>query len=226
MFAVHYFSDMCDVDANRLGTLWFNNNSFHEGSGSANYGWFMFDTSAGGGSGNCPAVEWPQIQVLNNAFWMDNPAKPYFFWIVQPNEFTTFAGGNVINTNWGTNNMAGGYGTGWPGPGYLNASPISPYAFQGASTAADTVGVSNLIGVSTAPFDLTTFVPNSSLINAGTNPPPSWPKLPVRFQFGPSAVPVARTEPRTIGAMERSNQLRAKTGPISADHRLPERKKQ
>ncbi|MHB1840405.1 MAG: hypothetical protein ACYCPD_11660, partial [Acidobacteriaceae bacterium] len=216
----------CDVDANRLGTLWFYNNSFYEAPGSTLYAWYLFDTSAGGGYGNCPAVEWPQIQVLNNAFWMDNPAKPYFYWNLEVNQFTTFAGVNVVNSNWGSGNMtaanaAASYGTGWAA-----VTSISPYAFQGASTVADTVGVSNLIGVSTAPFDLTTFVPNSALINAGTNPPPSWPKLPVRFQFGPSAVVKVRTQPRTIGAMERSNHSGAKTGPISADHRLPERKKQ
>jgi hypothetical protein len=229
MFAVHYFSDQCDVDASRLGTLWFYNNSFHEGA-ATNYGWYLFDTSAGGAYGNCPAVEWPQIQVLNNAFWMDNPAKPYFYWITEPNEFTIF-GANVINANWGTNNMnptdqTASYGAGWPGPGYKNVSPISPYAFQGASTSADTVGVQNLIGVSTPPFDLTTFVPNSSLINAGTNPPATWPKLPVRFQFGPSAIPTDRTQPRTIGAMERSNHTGARSGLTSLTHRLPEHKKQ
>ena len=103
MFAVHYFSDQCEVDANRLGTLWFFNNSFHEGIGTY-YDWYLFDTSAGGANGNCPAVEWPQIQVLNNAFWMDNPAKPYFYWITEPNQFTIF-GANVVNANWGTNNM-------------------------------------------------------------------------------------------------------------------------
>ncbi|MHB1960244.1 MAG: hypothetical protein ACYCO5_14625 [Acidobacteriaceae bacterium] len=219
MVPIHYFSDMCTPDANRLGTLWFYNNSFYEPDTGKLWRWFMFDTAAGGGD-NCPAVEWPQIQMLNNALWMDSPRKPFFYWGLQVNQFTTFDGGNVLNSNWGTNNMAGGDGAGW------SQHNLNPHAFQGASTAADTVGVSNLIGVSTPPFDLTTFVPNSSLINAGTNPPASWPKLPVRFQFGPSAVPVARTQPRTIGAMERSNQLKAKTGPISADHRLPERKKQ
>jgi hypothetical protein len=155
----------------------------------------MFDTSAGGGD-NCSAVEWPQIQMLNNALWMDSPSKPYFYWDLQVNQFTTFDGGNVLNSNWGTGNMTGGDGTGW------SQGNLNPYAFQGASTAADTVGVSNLIGVSTAPFNTTTFVPNSSLINAGTSQPASWPKLPVRFQFGPSAVQTDRYQPLTIGAME------------------------
>jgi len=202
MVPIHYFSDMCDLDANRLGTLWFYNNSFYAGTGTL-WRWFLFDT-AGAGGGNCPAVEWPQIQVLNNALWMNSPSKPYFYWNHEPNQFTTFAGANAVNSNWGIGNMTGGDGTGWASANssYGSQGSTSPYAFQGASNLADTVGVSNLIGVSTPPFDLTTFLPNSSLINAGTNPPNYWPKLPVRFQFGPAAVPVARTQPLTIGAME------------------------
>jgi hypothetical protein len=39
-------------------------------------------------------------------------------------------------------------------------------------------------------------------MNTGTNPPATWPRLPVRFQFGPSAIPIPRTQPLTIGAME------------------------
>jgi len=222
---IHYFSDMCTPDSNRLGTLWFYNNSFHEGTGTL-WRWFLFDTSAGGGSQNCPAVEWPQIQALNNAIWMDSPAKPHFYWNLQVNQFTTFAGANVVNSNWGTGNMAGGDGTGWASATATSQGSLSPYAFQGASNSADTVGVSNLIGVSTPPFDLTTFVPNSSLINAGTNPPASWPRLPVRFQFGPAAVVKPRIQPRTVGAMERSNHSGTRTGLTSVNHRLPERKKQ
>ncbi len=226
MDPVHYFSDMCDVDANRLGTLWFYNNSFYNATTTL-WRMYIFDTGGAGGGEDCPAVEWPQIQALNNAIWITKNSNqtPWFYWNLEVNQFTTFAGSDIISSNWGTGNMAGGDGTGWASATVSGQGSLSPYAFQGASNVNDTVGVSNLIGVSTAPFDLTTFVPNSSLINAGTNPPASWPKLPVRFQFGPSAVKV-RTQPRTIGAMERSNQLGAKTGPISADHRLPERKKQ
>ena len=229
MDPVHYFSDMCDVDANRLGTLWFYNNSFYNATTTL-WRMFIFDTGGVGGGGDCRAVEWPQIQALNNAIWIikDSNQTPWFYWNKEVNQFTTFAGSNVVSSNWGTGNMAGGDGTGWAmaNSSYGSEGSTSPYAFQGASNVNDTVGVSNLIGVSTAPFDLTTFVPKSALIHAGTNPPASWPKLPVRFQFGPSAVVKVRTQPRTIGAMERSNQLGAKTGPISADHRLSERKKQ
>ncbi len=189
---IHYFSDTGAADNNRLGTLWFYNNSFYEPSNSY-WRWFMFDTS-GGGAGDDPAIEWPQIQVHNNAIWLDSPAKPYFYWNKESNQFTNF-GKNVITSNWGNGVMTGGDGTGW-------ANSTSPYTFQGATNTADTTGVSNLIGVSADPFDVSTFSPYPALINAGANLPAFGPRLPVRFQYGPSAIQKARIQPLTVGAME------------------------
>jgi len=59
-----------------------------------------------------------------------------------------------------------------------------------------------LIGVSADPFNVTTFVPNSALINAGSALPASGPRLPVRFQYGPTAIQTIREQPLTIGAIE------------------------
>jgi hypothetical protein len=193
MVPIHYSVDMCTPDNNRLGTLWFYNNSFYEGTGTL-YRWDLFDTTAGGGNYCTSIIEWPQIQVDNNAIWMDSPTKPYFYWSYSADQFTTF-GNNVVNSNWGSDSMAGGDGTGW-------AYQISPYAFQGASNSADSAGVSNLIGVTEEPFNLTTFKPNASLINAGESLQSGGPELPVRFQYGPSAVQMVRTQPLTLGAME------------------------
>ena len=192
---IHYSTDHGSLENDRIGTLWFYNNSFYEPvcNGCQNYRWYMFDTSAGGGN-NCREIEWPQIQAWNNAIWMVSPKKPYFFWNRVTTQFTVF-GRNIVNSNWGTDNLAGGDGTGW-------TLSTNPYAFQGASNAADNAGISKLVGVSAAPFDLTTFVPNPVLVNAGISLPASGPRLPVRFQFGPSATPQVRTQPLTIGAME------------------------
>ena len=189
---IHYATDQCGLENDRIGTLWFYNNSFYEPTGKY-WRWFMFDTTAGGGN-DCPEIEWPQIKVYNNAIWMESPRKPYFYWNSEINEFTTF-GKNVINANWGSEDPAGGDGTGW-------GTKASPHAFQRASNNADNTGMSNLIGVSAAPFDLTTFAPTSALINAGASLPPSAPRLPVRFQYGPSAIQVLRKQPLTVGAME------------------------
>jgi len=192
VYPIHYFSDSATPDDNRLGTLWFYNNSFYEPTNKF-WRWHLFDTTAGGGS-DALAVEWPQIQVLNNAIWMDSPTKPYFFWNVYTIQFTTF-GKNVINSNWGTGSMSGGEGTGW-------YSRVSKYAFQGGSNSVDTTGISNLIEVSTAPFNLTTFAPTSALVGVGEKLPAGASKLPVRFQYGPSAIQKVRKQVLTIGAME------------------------
>ena len=150
--------------------------------------------SAGGGSGDFPEIEFPLIEAHNNVLWMDDPSNPYFFWNEKTNQFTNF-GVNAVNSNWGTGDMSGGIGTGW-------ASGASPNAFQGASNQNDESGISNLIGVATAPFDLSTFLPNAALIDAGQALPGPIVKMPVRFQFGPSGIPVPRQRPLTVGAME------------------------
>ncbi len=192
---IHYATDHGSLENDRIGTLWFYNNSFYEPTcnGCSNWRWEMFDTSGGGGN-DYPEIEWPQIQAHNNAIWMDAPTKPYFYWENRSTEFTTF-GKNVINSNWGTNNMAGGDGTGW-------TTGLPTNAFQGASNSADTTGINNLIGVAADPFDVSTFAPNPVLVNAGASLPAAGPKLPVRFQYGPSAVQTVRVQPLTVGAME------------------------
>jgi hypothetical protein len=125
---------------------------------------------------------------------MDSVKNPYFNWNERTNQFTTF-GTNFLNASWGTGNMKGGNGTGW-------AAVTSKYAFQGASNSNDNFGLSNLVDASTEPFNVTTFVPNAALINAGTALPASAPRLPIRFQYGPTAVQAVRTQPLTVGAME------------------------
>ncbi|HEY1901987.1 MAG TPA: hypothetical protein VGG56_06135 [Terracidiphilus sp.] len=189
---IHYSTDHGALEDDRVGTLWFYNNSFYEPVGT-DYSWNLFDTSGGGGD-DFAEIEWPQIQAVDNAIWMDSTKEPYFNWNVRTNQFTTF-GRNALNSNWGTNNMTGGNGTGW-------ASLTSKYAFQGASNSADTIGLSNLVVASEELFNVTTFVPNAALINAGTSLPANAPKLPVRFQYGPTAVQVVRDQPLTMGAME------------------------
>jgi uncharacterized membrane protein len=192
---IHYASDSGSLEDDRIGTLWFYNNSFYEPvcNGCKVWRWSLFDTSGGGGD-NFPEIEWPQIQVANNAIWMDAPKEPYFSWNNLATQFTTF-GVNATNADWGTGSTAGGDGSGWD-------AQLSAHAFQGAGIVPDTTGVSNLLGVSAEPFNVTTFVPNEALINAGASLPAGVAKLPVRFQYGPSAIQTVRTQPLTLGAME------------------------
>ncbi|HEU5350185.1 MAG TPA: hypothetical protein VFU55_01205, partial [Terracidiphilus sp.] len=188
-------TDHGSLENDRIGTLWFYNNSFYEPvcNGCGNYRWHMFDTSGGGGN-SFAEIEWPRIMAYNNAIWMGSPTRPFFFWNRESTQFTTF-GRNVINANWGTGNLAGGDGTGW-------VKGTARSAFQGASNAADNTGLTHLHGVSAPPFDLKTFAPNPVLVNAGAAMPANAPDMPVRFEFGPSATPQLRTQPLTIGAMD------------------------
>lgn len=194
---IHYTNDHGSKEGSRLGTLWFYNNSLYEPDCTAvncgSWRWYLFDTSSGGGN-DVALTEWPQIQVHNNAIWMDNPTKPYFFWNNRATQFTTF-GKNVINTNWGTNNMAGGDGSGW--------SPwASQYAYMdGANLAAHTSGAGNLTGVDSVPFDTETFVAGQDM-PAGLTLPVPIQNMPVRFQYGPQVSITARSGALAIGAMD------------------------
>jgi len=191
---IHYATDHGSLEDDRLGTLWFYNNSFYQPITTTVYDWRLFDTSAGGGLEDAQEIEWPVIQVNNNAIWMESPTKPIFYWNSRTSQFTIF-GKNVINANWGTNNMAGGPRTGW-GP------RAARYGFQGASNKDDTTGINNLIGVSAPPFDVNSFAPHKSLMDAGQPLPGAASKMPARFVYGPSAVMKLRKHPLTIGAME------------------------
>jgi hypothetical protein len=190
---IHYSTDHGSYEDDRIGTLWFYNNSFHEGTPPYE-SWDLFDTSAGGGLQDAPEIEWPQIQVHNNAIWMDSPLSHWFCWNNRTSQFTIF-GKNVINANWGNGDWEGGKRTGW-------ASRPAEYGFQGASIQADTSGAANIIGASSPPFDKNTFAPEKVLINAGASLPANAPKMPVRFQYGPKGIQVMRKHPLTIGAME------------------------
>jgi len=189
---IHYGTDHGFLENDRIGTLFFYNNSFYEPTGKL-YSWHLFDTSGGGGN-SFREIEWPQLQVANNVIWMDSPIKPFFSWNAVTTQFTVF-GKNAINSRWGTGNMAGGDKTGW-------GSVVPKFAFQGAGNQVDETGFSNLIEVSTPPFNLSTFEPTAALINKGEALPAYWPKLPVRFQYGPSAIQTVRKQPLTMGAME------------------------
>jgi hypothetical protein len=192
---IHYSTDHGSLESDRIGTLWFYNNSFYEPAcnGCLNYRWYLFDTSGGGGN-DFPEIEWPQIQIINDALWMDDPTKPIFNWDKEQNQFSVFAT-NAVNATYGTGSFLGGDGTGW-------ASGTSSYAFQGASNSAGVTGVANLILVPSAPFNPTTFAPYSALLSTGADLPSGAAKMPVRFQFGPSATVAPRSQPLTIGAME------------------------
>ena len=130
---------------------------------------------------------------------MDNPSQPIFQW----NNYDVFiatAGLNLLPTNWGTNNQAGGSGTGW-----RNTGSGLGYEYQGASNLASHLygfTSANLLTTGSMPFDVTSYVP------ATTTPlsaplPSQIQNMPVRFAFSPAiGYPVPRNTTPYVGAVD------------------------
>jgi hypothetical protein len=197
---LHFSMDHDGREVNRLGTLYWYNNTFYELVCQTCTGelWTLFDTTGGGGN-FIPQVEWQNIAAYNNIVWMDDSRRPVFQW----NNYATFtakAGRNLVPRTWGSNDLSGGAGSGWSvvsGPeslGYQNSEKL----------ALHLTGFTNqeMFLTSSIPFDV-----NSWIAKAGT--PPSEPlpaeiqNMPVRFQFTPSVgYPVARRPVPTVGATD------------------------
>jgi hypothetical protein len=127
-------------------------------------------------------VEYQTIQVFNNVIWMDDPTRPIFNW----NDYTAFigvAGKNLITKNWGTNDQSAGAG---PGSGWT--TDANSLAYQGATNIGSHLtgfNSTNLTTASTLPFDVNTFILNSTQ-TAGTAVPSAVCEMPARFAFLPS----------------------------------------
>ena len=182
-YPIHFSEDHSGGEESRKGSLYWYNNTFHypvcpqcEGQR-----WYLFDTSSGGGTFS-PHVEYQTIQVFNNVIWMDDPTRPIFNW----NDYTAFigvAGKNLITKNWGTNDQSAGAG---PGSGWT--TDANSLAYQGATNIGSHLtgfNSTNLTTASTLPFDVNTFILNSTQ-TAGTAVPSAVCEMPARFAFLPS----------------------------------------
>lgn len=197
---IHFSMDHDGHEVNRLGTLYWYNNTFYELLCSRCTGelWTLFDTTGGGGN-FIPQVEWQSVAAYNNIVWMDDSGRPVFQW----NNYATFfatGGRNLVPKTWGSNNLVGGSGTGWSvahGP-----EPITYQNSERLATHLTGFTAQDLLTTDSMPFDR-----ESWLAKAGT--PPSEPlpaaiqNMPVRFEFSPSmGYPVARRSPPTVGATD------------------------
>ena len=93
------------------------------------------------------------MQAFNNIIWMDDPTRPVFQWN-NSNAFIGVGGHNLLNSNWGTNDLTGGPGTGW------NNDPQST-AYQGAENLAQHItefGGGNMLTTGAMPFDSNSWV--------------------------------------------------------------------
>jgi len=216
-FPIHFSEDQSGGEPSRKGSLYWYNNTFHsllcaECSGQK---WTLFDTSSGGGSFSAH-TEYPTIQVFNNVIWMDDPTRPVFQW----NNYTTFigvAGKNLITANWGTNNQAAGAG---PGSGWT--TDVNPLAYQGATNLGSHLtgfDSTNLVPVSSMPFDANTFILSSA--QAGTTAVPAAVcEMPSRFTFLPSlGYAVPRIATPNIGATDTAAQTATEMNQLAATGR-------
>lgn len=194
----HFAYDTVGAEAARKGNLYWYNNTFYEQQCSSCSGQTLtlFDTLGANGV-DVSQVEYPTVQVFNNILWMSNPSQPVFQW----NNSTAFigvAGSNLITANWGTNNTAGGSGTGW------TATPDSS-AYQNASSlSAHLTGFtsSNLTTASTIPFDSTTWI-LGGLVPGSEAIPSAVCEMPVRFVYLPSlGYAVPRVSNPNLGAAD------------------------
>ncbi len=205
---IHFSYDHNANEQERKGSLYWYNNTFYEKLCPICTGqnWTLFDTSGGGGNYSTQ-VEWNTVQAFNNIVWMDDPGRPIFQW----NNYEGFigvAGNNLLPTNWGTNNKAGGLLTGW------NVGP-HPTAYQNATNLAlhlTGFDSGDIKTTSTIPFDTTTWYLKTAAAGSIALPA-SILAMPTRYAYMPTlnyAVP--RTATPSIGATDLPGAVPSATG--------------
>jgi hypothetical protein len=178
---IHFGEDHDGGENARKGSLYWYNNTFYEKlcPNCSGQKWTLFDTSAGGGTW-LPQVEFQTVQAFNNIIWMDDPTRPVFQWN-NSNAFIGVGGHNLLNSNWGTNDLTGGAGTGW------NNDP-QPTAYQGAENLALHItgfGGGNTLTSGAMPFDSNSWVVKSN--SSGTSAvPTAMCQMPARFAYLPT----------------------------------------
>jgi hypothetical protein len=125
---IHFSMDTSGGELARKGSLYWYNNTFYqkECATCAATSWTLFDTTGGNGT-YYPQAEFQTVQAYNNIIWMNNTAKPAFQW----SDYSVFIGigaGNLLPSNWGSDLMTGGTGSGWntsaTADAYQNSLPL------------------------------------------------------------------------------------------------------
>jgi hypothetical protein len=199
---IHFAMDTTGAELARKGSLYWYNNTFYEKACStcSDSLWTLFDTSGGNGT-YYPQTEFPTVQAYNNIIWMDNSAKPAFQW----NNYSAFigiGGGNLLPSNWGSNQMTGGAGSGWDATpnaaAYQNSLPLNLHV-----TGFDGSGI---LTSGSMPFDQNSWLLGSQ--TAGTTAVPSAVcEMPTRFAYLPSlGYAVPRIASPNLGATDTAAQ--------------------
>jgi len=212
---VHFGEELSGGEAARKGSLYWYNNTFYQKlcSGCSGQTWTMFDTAAANGA-FLAQTEYQTVQAFDNIIWMDNPQNPVF----QFNNYDAFigvAGKNLLPANWGSNNTAGGSGTGW-------VATVNSAAYQGAENLSlHLTGFtgSNLVTQSSIPFDSITWTLSSD-VSGQQSLPTAVCQMPVRFAYLPSlGYVIPRTDAPNVGATDTAAETATQMNAVAGNGR-------
>jgi hypothetical protein len=201
-YSFHFAEDHDGGMADRLGILYFYNNTWNMGNTIQ----VLFDTSGGGGNA-FNNFEWQQVQAANNIVWTPVSPQGYPYWNLLATQITTFTT-NLLASNWGsiTTPIVGGTPNAETGSGWSNATTMYSYPLAvPLNSHMSGLSAANFLTTGTQPFDSTTYVPppGSAAINAGTALTGAMAPMPVRFEYHPdSGTVTGRFFPTTIGALD------------------------
>jgi hypothetical protein len=195
---IHFSMDTSGGELARKGSLYWYNNTFYEESCatcSASL-WTLFDTTGGNGT-YFPQVEFPTVQAYNNIIWMNDPTWPAFQW----NNYSAFigiGGGNLLPSNWGTDLMTGGTGSGWntssTTDAYQGSLPLDLHLTGFDKSAITTTG--------SIPFEQNSWTLGKQF-TATQSVPSAVCEMPARFAYLPNlGYAVPRTATPNVGATD------------------------
>lgn len=194
----HFSMDTAGGELARKGSLYWYNNTFYQRAcaACAPLSWTLFDTTGGNGT-YYPQAEFQTVQTFNNIVWMDSVSKSPFQW----NNYSAFigvGGGNILPSNWGSDLMTGGSGSGWSvntgSDAYQNSLPLDLHLSGFAK--------SDIATASSIPFDRTSWTLGSDL-TAVQAVPSAVCEMPTRFAYLPNlGYAVPRSATPNVGAAD------------------------
>ncbi|HEV2710973.1 MAG TPA: Ig-like domain repeat protein [Edaphobacter sp.] len=175
---IHFSMDTSGGELARKGSLYWYNNTFYQTvcATCAATSWTLFDTTGGNGK-YYPQTEFQTVEAYNNVIWMNNTTKRAFQW----NNYSAFIGvgaGNLLPSNWGSDLMTGGIGSGWntnaTTDAYQNSLPLDLHV-----TGFDK---SDIATMGSIPFDSNSLT-LASPIAASQSVPSAVCEMPTRFAY-------------------------------------------
>ena len=195
---IHFSMDTSGGELARKGSLYWYNNTFYEKACSTCSAslWTLFDTTGGNGTYYSQA-EFQTVQAYNNIIWMNNTVKHSFQW----NNYSAFigvGGGNLLPSNWGSDLMTGGTGSGWSTgsmtDAYQNSLPLDPHVSGFDKSDIATTG--------SIPFDNNSWT-LASQMTATQSVPSAVCEMPTRFAYLANlGYAVPRTSTPNVGATD------------------------